>query len=78
MVKHFECKFAIRGAGHNANPGVSSTGLDGVVIDVSALNHITLSEDKKTVAVGPGAHGIKSTLPSSLANSPLSAAESQV
>ena len=54
-VKHFECRFAIRGAGHNGNPGVSSAGPDGVVIDVSALNHIKLSEYKQTVSIGPGA-----------------------
>ena len=47
------CKFAIRSGGHTAYAG-SANIKDGVTIDLSALNEITLSEDQSTVAIGPG------------------------
>lgn len=49
------CKFAIRGAGHMANPGFSGIGSDGIVIDLKNLDQITLSEDKSIASVGSAA-----------------------
>ncbi|KAJ1337835.1 prosolanapyrone-II oxidase [Microdochium nivale] len=47
------CNFAIRSGGHT--PWAGSNNIeDGVTIDLSKLNHISLSADKKTVEVGPG------------------------
>lgn len=47
------CKFAIRSGGHTAYAGSANID-DGVTIDLSALNEITLSGDQSTVAIGPG------------------------
>ena len=47
-------KFAIKGGGHGAQIGSSNVN-DGVVIDMSKINRVTLSEDKKVVSVGAGA-----------------------
>ncbi|KFY50447.1 hypothetical protein V495_00247 [Pseudogymnoascus sp. VKM F-4514 (FW-929)] len=47
------CQFAVRSGGHTPWAG-SATIQDGVDIDLSALNHITPAEDKKTVSIGPG------------------------
>lgn len=48
-----KCQFAVRSGGHTPWAG-SATIQDGVDIDLSALNHITPSKDKKTVSIGPG------------------------
>ncbi|KAH6674861.1 hypothetical protein B0J14DRAFT_699512 [Halenospora varia] len=55
IVTFTNVKFAVRGAGHNSNPGFASIGEDGVLLDVKALNQVTLSEDHKVCSVGPGA-----------------------
>ena len=47
------CKFAVRSGGHTAHAGSANID-DGVTIDLSALNEITLSGDQSTVAIGPG------------------------
>ena len=47
------CKFAIRSGGHTAHAGSANIN-DGVTIDLSALDEITLSADQSTVAIGPG------------------------
>ncbi|KAI0391988.1 hypothetical protein F5Y17DRAFT_382399 [Xylariaceae sp. FL0594] len=47
-------KFAIRSGGHNYVPGFASINETGALISLSALKSIDLSEDKKTVRVGPG------------------------
>lgn len=47
------CQFAVRSGGHTPWAG-SATIQDGVDIDLSALNQVTPSKDKKTVSVGPG------------------------
>ena len=54
IVTFLDSKFAVRGAGHNANPGFSSIDQSGVLIDMRGLNSITLSKDKKIASVGPG------------------------
>ena len=47
------CKFAIRSGGHTAHAGSANID-DGVTIDLSALDEITLSPDRSSVAIGPG------------------------
>lgn len=53
VANRFQCPFAIRSGG-NAIYGYSNL-QSGIVIDVSAINSISISEDKKTTSVGPGA-----------------------
>lgn len=48
-------KFAVRSGGHSPNPGWSSVGEQGVLIDLQKLNQIALSSDGSRVSVGPGA-----------------------
>lgn len=43
----------MRSGGHSPNPGFSSI-QDGILIDLSQLNKITVSDDRATVSVGPG------------------------
>jgi FAD/FMN-containing dehydrogenase len=50
-----QSKFAIRSVGHNSNPGFSSIGVSGILLDLGALNDITLSSNGDVVSVGPGA-----------------------
>ncbi|CAE7117521.1 unnamed protein product [Rhizoctonia solani] len=47
------CKFGIRGGGHTANPGWAGTN-SGVLISLSKLNKIQVSEDKASVVIGAG------------------------
>ncbi|KFY44782.1 hypothetical protein V494_01307 [Pseudogymnoascus sp. VKM F-4513 (FW-928)] len=47
------CQFAVRSGGHTPWAG-SATIQDGIDIDLSALNQVTPSADKKTVSIGPG------------------------
>lgn len=47
-------KFAVRGGGHNPNPGFASMDSPGILIDMSALDDITLSKDKSVVLIGAG------------------------
>lgn len=48
-----KCQFAVRSGGHTPWAG-SATIQDGVDIDLSALNQVTPSKNKKTVSIGPG------------------------
>jgi FAD/FMN-containing dehydrogenase len=50
-----QCSFAVRSAGHSANPGFASVGESGIVIDLSSLNTVTVSDAKDVASVGPGA-----------------------
>ncbi|KAJ1305447.1 hypothetical protein OPQ81_000457 [Rhizoctonia solani] len=52
LVKN-ECLFAVRGGGHTANPGWAGTD-SGVLISLSKLNTVELSEDKGSVVIGAG------------------------
>ncbi|KAL5114029.1 hypothetical protein ACEQ8H_008085 [Pleosporales sp. CAS-2024a] len=56
IVHDAGCKFAIRCAGHNANPGFSSIGANdhGVVLDLRELNSKALDKDANTARVGAG------------------------
>ena len=55
ILKDQGTQFSIRSGGMNPNPGFSSIGADGVLIDLGHLNTMCLSDDGLTVAVGPGA-----------------------
>lgn len=48
-----KCQFAVRSGGHTPWAG-SATIQDGVDIDLSALNQVTPSKNKRTVSIGPG------------------------
>ncbi|KAI9829123.1 MAG: hypothetical protein M1832_000146 [Thelocarpon impressellum] len=47
------CLFAVRGGGHSLIPGAANIE-DGVTIDLSAMNRVSLSKDRKTASIGPG------------------------
>ncbi|KAF4633494.1 hypothetical protein G7Y89_g4636 [Cudoniella acicularis] len=53
LTKNLSCKFAVRSGGHTAQAG-SANIENGVTIDLSALNEITLSANKILATVGPG------------------------
>ncbi|KAF1973574.1 FAD-binding domain-containing protein [Bimuria novae-zelandiae CBS 107.79] len=55
IVTSLKAKFAVRSGGHNPNPGFGSIDGSGVLIDLGALNSVTLSKDKKIASIGPGA-----------------------
>ena len=55
IISFYNIKFAIRSGGHSLNPGFSSVGKDGILIDMQRLNAINLSEDKLVASIGPGA-----------------------
>ncbi|KAI9761159.1 MAG: hypothetical protein M4579_001206 [Chaenotheca gracillima] len=48
------CPFAVRSGGHSDIPGASNI-KDGITINLSKLNQVSVSADKKTTQVGPGA-----------------------
>ncbi|CAE6505959.1 unnamed protein product [Rhizoctonia solani] len=47
------CQFGVRGGGHTANPGWAGTD-SGVLVSLSRLSGIEVSEDKESVLVGAG------------------------
>jgi hypothetical protein len=51
LVKQTQCQFAVKSGGHGM---AASSVQDGISVSLGKLNEITLSADKKTVAVGPG------------------------
>lgn len=53
LLAHMKCHFAIRGAGHMTWPGAANT-QDGVTVDLSSMNKVSLSADMKVTSVGPG------------------------
>ncbi|KAG8159634.1 hypothetical protein KVR01_010271 [Diaporthe batatas] len=53
IIRQFNVPFAVRSGGHSPNPGFSSI-QDGILIDLSRLDGITVSDDRATVSVGPG------------------------
>lgn len=53
-IRFFRIKFAIRSGGHSPNPDASSIDEPGLLIDLSKLNEISVSPDKKVATVGPG------------------------
>lgn len=54
IVKYFKLKFAIRSGGHSPNPGSSSIGSTGVLVDLQRMNQIVLSSDKTVASLGAG------------------------
>lgn len=52
LLSASNCQFAVRSGGHNS--WGASTIQGGVVIDLSALNEVTVSADQKSTRVGPG------------------------
>ncbi|KAK0391577.1 hypothetical protein NLU13_1077 [Sarocladium strictum] len=56
VIKTLTCTnvpFTVKGGGHSAFAGASNTN-GGVTVDLSRLNDITVSDDEKTVSIGPG------------------------
>ncbi|KAB8255519.1 hypothetical protein BDV32DRAFT_161887 [Aspergillus pseudonomiae] len=53
LCRFFNVKFSIRSGGHLQNPGFTSNN-GGVVISLSALKQLELSENKSMVGLGPG------------------------
>lgn len=54
IVTFLKSRFAVRSGGHNPNAGFASVDGNGVLIDTTKLNEVTLSEDKTLVRVGTG------------------------
>ncbi|TVY14647.1 FAD-dependent monooxygenase yanF [Lachnellula arida] len=54
IIDYFEIKFVIRSGGHSPNPGWSSIGNDGILLDLERLNSISLSSDGTFASIGPG------------------------
>lgn len=55
VLRTVQCQFAVRGAGHA--PFVGANNIDGgLTIDLTSLDSVTLTADKKEVQVGGGAH----------------------
>ncbi|KAL8993094.1 MAG: hypothetical protein Q9188_007416 [Gyalolechia gomerana] len=54
LLSQASCKFAIKAGGHGLPVGASNIA-EGVTIDLGRMNDVTLSADKTTAAVGPGA-----------------------
>jgi FAD/FMN-containing dehydrogenase len=54
VIERFNVPFAVRSGGHSPNPGASSIGSQGVLIDLQLLNGVSLSDDGMIASVGPG------------------------
>ncbi|TVY40960.1 Bifunctional solanapyrone synthase [Lachnellula cervina] len=54
IISYFQVKFAVRSGGHSPNPGFSSIGQGGVLLDLQKLDQIVLSSDKSVASLGPG------------------------
>ena len=55
VVTYFQCPFALRSGGHQANPGFGSIGDAGILLDLGSMNAVALSADRKVVSLEPGA-----------------------
>lgn len=55
IITYTRSRFVIRSGGHNSNPGFSGIDNSGIVLDLAALNTITVSFEHGTASVGPGA-----------------------
>lgn len=55
IIDYFEVKFAVRSGGHSPNPGWSSIGDEGILLDMHTMNQVNLSSDGTVASVGPGA-----------------------
>ncbi|KAK9775110.1 putative FAD-binding PCMH-type domain-containing protein [Seiridium cardinale] len=54
IISRTSSRFAIRSGGHNPNRGSGSIDGDGILVDLSLLNHMHISHDALTVRIGPG------------------------
>jgi FAD/FMN-containing dehydrogenase len=54
IVDFFRVKFSVRSGGHSPNPGWSSVGSEGILLDLQRLDSVTLSGDGKVASLGPG------------------------
>ncbi|KAF4587897.1 6-hydroxy-D-nicotine oxidase [Ophiocordyceps camponoti-floridani] len=52
LTRH-QCRFAVKGGGHNANPGANSIA-DGVSIDLRRMDSANLARDRSYVSLGAG------------------------
>lgn len=55
VITSFNVAFAVRAGGHSPNPGWSSVGHGGILVDLQYLDEISISDDNLVVTVGPGA-----------------------
>ena len=56
VITTHQAKFAVRSGGHSPNPGWSSISGNGILIDMSVLSEVSVSDDASVVSVGPGAY----------------------
>lgn len=54
VIQDHQAPFAVRSGGHSPNPGWASVSNPGILVDLSKLNEISISDDHSTVSVGPG------------------------
>ncbi|KAI8946482.1 FAD-binding domain-containing protein [Xylaria longipes] len=54
VITAVKSKFAVRGGGHNANPGYSSIDDAGVLIDLQKMNGLAFEPNGITMQAGPG------------------------
>ncbi|KAH8901332.1 FAD-binding domain-containing protein [Thozetella sp. PMI_491] len=55
IINFFRLKFSIRSGGHSPNPGWSSVGEHGILLDLGRLNSVSVSSDAKFASIGPAA-----------------------
>ncbi|EUC42424.1 hypothetical protein COCMIDRAFT_39532 [Bipolaris oryzae ATCC 44560] len=53
IIDFFQVKFSVRSGGHSPNPGWSSIGSGGILLDLQRLNSVTVSDDRKVASLGP-------------------------
>jgi FAD/FMN-containing dehydrogenase len=53
LARFSQCPFAVKSGGHAAFPGASSIE-GGITVDLADMKERKLSDDGKTVAIGPG------------------------
>ncbi|CCC07600.1 hypothetical protein SMACR_08149 [Sordaria macrospora] len=54
VISFLGTKFAVHSGGHSPNPGSSSIGSEGILIDLQRSRAVSLSCDRSDVTVGPG------------------------
>ena len=52
-AKRAECRFTVRSGGHSVWPGASNAD-GGLTIALARINHVEVSDDRKTVRLGSG------------------------
>ncbi|KAL2836742.1 hypothetical protein BJX68DRAFT_250339 [Aspergillus pseudodeflectus] len=57
VVREHQCRFAVKGGGHGNHAGASSI-QDGLLIDMSRLSSVKLSDDESIAGLGAGARWI--------------------